>query len=33
LHIGTLIADDYELKELERRMRTVRVAENQRRGE
>jgi TP901 family phage tail tape measure protein len=32
LHIGTLIADDRGLKELERRLDTVRIAENQRKG-
>lgn len=32
LHIGTLIADERGIKELERRMNTVRIAENQRKG-
>ena len=32
LHIGTLIADDRGIKELERRLDTVRIAENQRKG-
>ena len=32
LHIGTLVADERGLKELERRLTTVRIAENQRKG-
>lgn len=32
-HIGALIANDFGIKELERRMRGIRVAENQRKGE
>ena len=32
LNIGTLIGDDRSLKELERRLDTVRIAENQRKG-
>ncbi len=32
LQIGTLIADDRGLKELERRLDTIRIAENQRKG-
>jgi len=33
LHIGTLIADEFGLKELERRLLNVRVAEQQRKGQ
>lgn len=32
LNVGTLIADDQGIKELERRLDTVRIAENQRKG-
>lgn len=32
VNIGTLIADEFGLKELERRMRGIRISENQRRG-
>ncbi len=32
LNVGTLIADDRGIKELERRLDTVRIAENQRKG-
>ena len=33
LHVGTLIADDYGLKQLERRLRDIRISENARLGE
>jgi hypothetical protein len=32
IHVGTMIADDYGIKELERRLRPIRIAEDQRRG-
>ncbi|HHY42573.1 MAG TPA: phage tail tape measure protein [Thermoanaerobacterales bacterium] len=33
LHVGTLIADDYGLKQLERQLRNIRISENARLGE
>lgn len=33
LHIGTLIADDYGLKKLEQKLRTIRIYEDQRVGD
>jgi hypothetical protein len=32
LHIGTLVADDYGLKKLERKLRDIRIVENMRLG-
>jgi hypothetical protein len=33
LHVGTLIADDYGLKKLEQKLRTIRIYEDQRVGD
>jgi len=32
LHIGTLVADDYGLKQLERKLASIRISENMRLG-